>query len=214
MAIDMGHKRKHPQGSLELYPAEETDLPEVIELLRQEGPKKQFFPEYGAEDFQTESGLLRGLRIQDLLLCRSGGTVSGMCAAWNQSAFRQYVVAGYAPPLAVLRPLYNGIARVFGSAVLPRPGSNLSHISLALVCVRDNNPDVFAALVAQTIERHRSRHAFMIAGLHERDPLLPILRRYRHRRYLSRVYVVHWQDGAARFRALDQRIPYLELASL
>ena len=56
--------------------------------------------------------------------------------------------------------------------------------------------------------------AFFMAGLHERDPLLPVLRQWRALSYTSRLYVVHWPDGRAVFEQLDQRPPYLELGSL
>jgi len=54
-----------------------------------------------------------------------------------------------------------------------------------------------------------------MAGLHERDPLLPVLRQYRHFPYASRLYVVCWEDGEEDFGNLDDwRVPYLELGAL
>jgi hypothetical protein len=53
-----------------------------------------------------------------------------------------------------------------------------------------------------------------MTGCHERDPLLPALRRYRHFSYFSRLYVVCWPDGENDFRKLNGRVPYVELGSL
>jgi hypothetical protein len=56
-------------------------------------------------------------------------------------------------------------------------------------------------------------HYFVI-GLHEHDPLRPALDDYTLTPFAGRLFVVHFEDGEADWRALDGRVPYVELAML
>jgi hypothetical protein len=51
-------------------------------------------------------------------------------------------------------------------------------------------------------------------GLHERDPLVPALSGYALTPFAGRLFAVHFEDGEAAWRALDGRVPYVELAML
>ena len=99
--------------------------------------------------------------------------------------------------------------------LLPPPGSPLNGFNLALVCIRDNDRNVFKALLDEVIRAKRSHYAFFLAGLHERDPLLPELLARPHVPLDSRLYVVDWENGNRAIQNLDcRRVPYLELGAL
>ncbi len=216
MAISLRQKfRSAPSKTLEIRPAMREDLPAIIEFWQREGGRKQFFPKYGATDLLSSDGLLRGLELEDIFLAFSGEELVGTVAAWEQKSFRQSVVMGYNKRLTFLRLPYNGIARLLGYPILPHPGSNLDYFSLSLICIRGDDPHIFASLLVQMIKRYRSHYSLFMVGLHERDPLLPVLRRYRHFPYVSRLYVVCWEDSEEDFENLDRwRVPYLELGAL
>ena len=98
--------------------------------------------------------------------------------------------------------------------LLPSPGSSLNAFNLALVCVRDNDRNVFKALLNEVIQVQQGRYECFLAGLHERDPLLPELLDRPHIPLNSRLYLVNWEDGNRTMRNLDGRIPYLEMGAL
>jgi hypothetical protein len=98
---------------------------------------------------------------------------------------------------------------------LPKPALPLDYFILCLACVRANDRLVFKVLLEEIIREKRGRHAFFLAGLHERDPLLPELLARPHFPLPSRLYVVAWQEDAEAVRKLDRElVPYLELGSL
>jgi len=216
MAISLRQKlRLTPVKTLDIRPAAREDVPAIIEFWRQEGAKKQFFPEYTAADLLSSSGLLRGLELRDVFLAFSGEKLVGTSAAWDQKSSRQSLVTGYNKRLSLLRLPYNVIARLLGYPILPRPGSNLAYFNLSLVCIREDEPCIFTSLLTEIVKRYRSRYSLFMAGLHERDPLLPVLRQYRHFPYVSRLYLVCWENGRKDFDNLDAwRVPYLELGAL
>ncbi len=201
------------ESGIAIRAAEDPDIPMLLDFWRREGSKKQFFPEYRTEDF-TSRGLLRGLALGDICLAFHGNELVGTAAAWDQRAFRQSKVTGYDRPWRLLRPAYNLGARVLGYPTLPSAGTELDYVNLSLVCVKDNDAAVFGALLRELMKQSRGRHKLLVAGCHERDPLLRVLINYRHFSYFSRLYVVCWPDGESDFQKLNGRVPYLELGAL
>jgi hypothetical protein len=184
--------------------AEEADRDALLAFLQRHGPKRQFFPRYRSADFAT--GLLRGLRMQDVFLVGTD-EILGCVALWDQSGFRQSIVDRYSRAMALARPVWNLYARVRGAPMLPRPGGEIPCLYLALPCVEDDDPAIFSALLDSALA---AADRPVLAGLHERDPLLPVAARRPHRLYLSRVYQVYWEPP----ELLEDRVPYLELGGL
>jgi hypothetical protein len=137
----------------------------------------------------------------------------GTFAAWDQRPFRRWVVARYPRALGAVRPAVNALARLTGIPRLPPAGEPLDLRIGACLCVADDRPEVLAALLSAAWRR-LCAGTLVSVGLHERDPLLPFAAAVRHRALRSRLYAAHWEDGAADFAALDDRVPHVELGAL
>jgi hypothetical protein len=187
----------------------------LLQFLQSEGPRRQFFPHDQEEDFFRPGGAFEDLKPEDLLLAIRGERLVGTLAGWDQQRFRQTVIEGYHGPLRWLRPLYNGWARLRGAPRLPAPGESLRHILAALpVCANDDD-GVFNRLLDALIARSAGGDcSYLLVGLHDGDPLLPVLRSYRAAWYTTRLYQVCWDDGEDLRGRLDGRTPYLELGCL
>ncbi|MBY0521970.1 MAG: hypothetical protein K2R98_01140 [Gemmataceae bacterium] len=215
VALPLGQRRAAPATGHTIRPARDEDLPALVAFLNRVGPRRQFFPKYEENDFRGVAGLLRGLKLEDILLAQCGGQLVGTLAAWDQHGFRQSVVHGYSDWLHVFRPVYNVWSRLRGRAELPAPGEALRYLTAALPVVANDDRDVFAALVdAAWWRAGGGPWSHLLVGLHEADPLLPVLRRYRAPRYTTHLYLANWDDGRDAVAALDGRVPYLELGSL
>jgi hypothetical protein len=216
MAISLqgGHAHRSASGLL-FRRANASDAAAVVEFLNSEGRSKQFFPQYRVEDFGCPGGLLSHLNWEDVFLGFRGQELVGVLAAWDQRSVRRWQVTGYVPWLRSLRTPLNFVARFRRMPTLPKPGSPLNYFTLALACIRDNDRHVFRSLLEEIIQARQSRHAFFLAGFHERDPLLPELLARPHVPLFSRLFVVAWEDGKQAVQDLNRgRIPYLELGSL
>lgn len=214
MAISLNCRMPGIHSNVKIRSATADDTQMLVGFLNDHGKRRQFFPAYSESDFFSENGLLCGLRPEDILLAFRDEQLEGVIAGWDQKTFRQSVVTGYARWTGMARPAYNLWATLRGLPLLPPTGSILNYFYMAIPCVRDDSEDVFLALVRELIIRNRARHSFLMAGMHEADPLLPSLSRFRHFNYLSRMYVVCWEDGEGLFSSLSGRTPYLELGSL
>ena len=111
-------------------------------------------------------------------------------------------MTGYAPWLRWLRQPLNLVARLRRMPLLPT-GIAAEYFNLALVCIRDNDRNVFKALLDEVIRAGKGRYACFPGGLHERDPLLPELLARPHVPLTSRLYLVDWEDGNRAIQNLD-----------
>ncbi|MBI3930363.1 MAG: hypothetical protein HY319_32805 [Armatimonadetes bacterium] len=183
-------------------PAARADLGEIVDFLRREGARKQFFPVWSEADF-LEEGTTPGFRPEDFLVLREGGRITAVAGLWDQSSFKQTVVQRY-----------NGVMRLGRRlAGLPPPGSPLPIVYGCFVCIEENRPERFRPLLEGLLGRAREGgHRFVVVGFAEGDPLLELARRYRHADYYSRLYEVRWKEAG--HEDIDHRIPYVEIACL
>ena len=191
-------------------------LGEIVAFLRREGAAKQFFPAYAETDFTAEgTQLTRGFDVRDFIVARGGGEIVGVVGLWDQSGYKQTVVQSYAGSMQKLRPLYNLGLRGIGAQPLPRPGEHLRSAYVSFICVAGNDPGIFAGLLRAIYNlAAERRYAHLLVGLAERDPLLPVAQAYMNITYHSRLYTVAWDDGAETHAAIDDRVPYIEIAAL
>ncbi len=215
-ALCIGRRKRRRVGNSPFRVQRATDFPvdQLMQFLRTEGRKRQFFPVLEAEDLG--SPYLRGLQHRDFYVAAAQGRIVGAAAAWDQSPFKQTLVAGYSGSLRMIRPLLNPLMAVAGFRDLPRPGSELRIRYVSFVCVAGNDPAVLSELLETIYADQQQGHAdFLVIGFHERDPLRESVRPFLAIRYESTLYLACWEDGLAFVRNLDDgRIPFLDAATL
>jgi hypothetical protein len=178
---------------------------DLIAFLDRALQRYQFAPAWSAADLVGSSGH-PAPAVEHLRLLRSGNRVPVACAAlWDQRAVKQTVVRGYAPWLRRLRPFVNGIAGLLRRPRLPAVGRALSHGYVSHVAAAPDRPEHVEWLVRLLFGPARSRGVdYLTFGFDDRDPRLPHLRRvFRPREFASRLYAVHWADGADAAAGLD-----------
>ncbi len=218
LAIPLSRRRVRSAGTngdVTVRTATRDDLDEMLAFLAAAGPRRQFFPRYGAGDFFSGEATFKDLRPKDVLLAFRGGKLVGTLAAWDQHGFRQTVVAGYQGLLRWARPIINGWAKIRRLPSLPAEGAAFRYLTGAAYVVADEDPYVAGTLLQSMIARNAggpNRH--MLVGLHESDPLLPAVRPFATNTYDTRLYLVTFDDGERLRGTLDGRPPYLELGTL
>lgn len=191
-----------------------NSIDDIVEFMKEEGSRSQFFPAITSSDFDTD--YLRGLKPEDFLVAHRGSHILGSMALWNQNAFRQVLVHGYARPVAFFRPALNGLLRVAGFPTMPPPGKYLNNMPVAFVCINHDDLTVFRALLEQMCYKAFTAGGhFLLIGMHERDPLNAAMHLFFSFKYRSRIYLTAWDDGIDFCRDLDgSRVPHLESATL
>ncbi|HNT74162.1 MAG TPA: hypothetical protein PKH77_03975 [Anaerolineae bacterium] len=189
-------------------------LPAIVAFLQREGARKQLFPVYTEADFTTRDTTL-GFSVEDFIVACRGDTIVGVVGLWDQSGYKQSVVQGYAPGLRRIRPFYNVGAKLVGAQPLPAVGEHIHSAYASFICMQDNDPALFRPLLKAVCDLAAARgYAYLMLGLADQDPLLPVALAYPHITYHSRLYTVAWDDAADFHAQLDGRIPYIEIAAL
>ena len=204
-------RAKHAPG-VDVQPGTLETLEQIVEFLKLQGPRRQFFPVYTCKDF-THGVKLRGLNPEDIMVARRGRAVVGVMAAWDQSAYKQEIIDSYGSGLRRIRPLYNVAARLFGAKPLTPPGHEIPMAFASCICVADDDLAVMQALLSACMLHARERgKAFLMLGLPDDDPLLAVARRHLHITYRSELLAIAWSEEP--IAMLDGRIPYIEIATL
>lgn len=215
-AIPLGRRRvvTRPPKGVEIRRGCDVPKEVILGFLDEEGPKHQYFPVLNQGDFGTPQW--RDFALSGFRVAVRGDAVLGVTAVWDQSAYRQTVVAGYAPALQALRPLLNTALRIAGRRPLPPPGQGLNFFHTAFTCIRDDDPVVFGALLERLHAEYRQApYDYFVVGMHERDPLRAALRSFPVFDYVSRLYLACWEDGRAFCEAINPKlVPHLETATL
>jgi hypothetical protein len=141
------------------------------------------------------------LLVDDFYTAYDGDRIVGALAVWDQSAFKQTRVVRYRGAMRLLRHI----------ARYPPAGETLRSFYIAYVAVESD--EVFRALLDAAVADHPQYHYF-VAGAHERDPLLRTLQNLPATPFWARAFAVHFEDGAEELARLDERVPYVELATL
>lgn len=213
--IPLGKLGPFPKGEeIQIRQATANDFFTVLEFFDIVGPRRQFFPLYSGKDFFNPSGTFRNMAAEDILLAFRGSEIVGALACWNQLGFRQTIVESYGAGISWVRPLVNGWATLRGGVTLPKVGAPLRFVSAALPLTKDDDPEIFAALLQAACARANDGAEYLLLGLHERDPLSAVAARYRSAVYTARLYYVCWEDGESLRQTVDDRPPYLELGCL
>ena len=187
---------------------------ELLDYLNNHGRHYQFAECWSAQELAALAAL--GLQAENFHCVRSGGHISAAAALWDQRAFKQTVIRGYAPWLAMARPAVNVAARILGAPCLPAVGSTLAHAFVSHLAVDPEESGALIALIARLRISAAGRGIeFLTLGFAANDPRLASLRNhFRCREYRSRIYVVRWPALGGSAHELDGRCLGPELALL
>lgn len=209
LGIILHRPKKAITSDLTIQRGSREQLTEINAFYARHGPDKQFFPAYTAQDFVSEA--TQGFQVEDFVIARRDGEIVGIMGLWDQSGYKQSIVHAYTGSLHWLRPLYNVGLRVLSARPLPAVGEKIHTAFASFICIADNDPAIFQVLLREMYNIATERaYAYLMLGLVESDPLLPVARKYLHIAYHSQLYMAGWEIPLE----LDARTPYIEIAML
>lgn len=206
---------KSSTPNLQIEFAQSSHLDEIVKFLQTEGKQKQFFPHYTENDFNQASGLLQGLKDKNILIAKKNHKIVATLALWDQNAFKQILVNSYHPLLNMLRPIYNVYSKIRNKPYLVKPGSLLDFYYAAIVCVKNNDANLFRHILSKAvIYANKHNKLFFALGLHENDPLNDVLKDFSYKLMQSNLYIVSFSPDKIDLSYLKNKVPYLELGAL
>lgn len=146
-----------PPPDLDVSPAEEADVGEMVALWRHRAPALQFAQAFDEGSFRSWIERAPNLGLSSYRVVRRGGRLEGFWGLWDQHPLKQLRVVKYAPRLAVPRLAFNAVARLAGAAPLPAPGGELRALNAVHLCAPLEDPGVLRALVLSALREWRGR---------------------------------------------------------
>jgi hypothetical protein len=189
-------------------------LPEIVDCLNRNNARKQFAPVHDVESF-LHGNRWRDFQPLDFYVARRNDQVVGVIGRWDQSAFKQTRVISYGKRLRWMVPAANAVQSLLGAPAFPEPGQYVPFFYVSFIAVDQDDRGVFRALLREVYNGGvGSSFRYAMVGLHERDPLLTVLQEYSLTPFAGRLFCVCFADGEPAFRNLDDRVPYVEAATL
>ena len=187
-------------------------LPEIVACLNRNNARRQFAPVHREHDF-VRGGRWKDFSIDDCHVAIRRRRIVGVIGVWDQRAFKQTRIAGYAAHLGTGRPLANVWRRWSGAPGYPRPGEYLRYACVSFAAVDEDDRRVMRALLRAAYNDQVGRdRLYLMMAAHVRDPWLPILEEYRRTPFEARLFCVAFDETAV--AALDGRVPHVEAALL
>ncbi len=204
-------KKRKIKRKYEIIKGDEVDLEKIVNFMNVEGSKKNFYPCIEVSDFFTER--LRCLNQDDFYLAVNGDEILGIVGRWNQESFKQTRVISYDKLIKFSKPFINISSAFSNIPRLPNEGEKLKYFYCAFPTVKDNDPDVLESLLNE-ISNDNINFDYFTIGLTKSDPLVESVKSFSGRKYDSIIYLVTFNKTPEDKIYLNERIPYLELATL
>jgi hypothetical protein len=190
------------------------DFSKLLDHLGEQSRAYQFAPCWSAGELSALQSL--NLKVGDFCVHAGSGHFKACAALWDQRPFKQTVIRNYSSRLAIVRPMVNCVASMFGTPRLPAVGSTLAHAFVSHLGVTPENESGLSQLVAQLSALAADKGIeFLTLGFAANDPRLAQMRRkFRCREYRSRIYIVRWPELGGSALDLDERCLGPEVALL
>jgi hypothetical protein len=202
--------RRSIHSDITVRSAHTDNLPMIVKFLNEQGSKRQLFPVWKLEHFQ--SSRTRAFNPNDFLLAFAHDELVGTIGLWDQSSYKQTVVHGYNSTLKYLKPAYDAYLRLRGARSLPAIGERIRHAYASFVCIKENDANVFNTLLTKLYQLASERsHNYLMLGLCEGDPLLEVAKRFPHINYKSKLYAVSFEG---KFANQLEGLSYVDIATL
>lgn len=215
VAVSLFGKKKKPEISIRIVKGSNENIGKIVAFLNKTGKEKQFYPFYNVQDFTSKKKNLLGFDLKDLYVAMRNGQIVGVIGKWDQRKSRQVIVTGYKGIMLFVKPIYNIISKLFKFSPLPEPNSKLNFFYVSCIAIANNDPKIFKELLyALYNDFAGEEYSHFLVGLHFRDDLLKAFNEFTCVRIYSRLYAVFWEDGEKVFKQLDNRVPFIELATV
>jgi hypothetical protein len=202
--------RRGPAGPTVRTP----DAAELVSRVNDCNRDYQFAPSWSVDEPFTLGQV--GLQSGSFRCVQANGCGIAAGALWDQRAFKQTVIRGYAPWLTAARPVLNVLNHIMTGSRLPSVGETVANAFVSHLAVAPGDSRSMVALVDE-LRRigAQCRIEFLTLGFAANDPRLEAARhQFRGREYRTRLYVVSWSDVGCAARALDGLVLAPEVALL
>lgn len=212
--INLLRNKKEMECDIQVVRAKKNNISEIVECLNRNGKQKQFYPFYSKEDF-FNIDKLRDFKIENFFIAKKNDKIVGVIGAWEQTGFKQAVINSYNGKMKLIKPVFNICSKICNFSPLPPANQPMKFIYASFIAIDNNNSDTFRQLLI-SIHNYclKNKYLYLTLGLSDLDPLSKIAREFFSIKYASEIFLVKYPDLKFDISKLDEKVPYIELATL
>ncbi|MDH5325259.1 MAG: hypothetical protein OEZ68_15880 [Gammaproteobacteria bacterium] len=187
-----------------LRPAQADDVTAITELYNRTVQAYQFSAVLEESWLYSLDGS-HGLRLEDFWVYEQAGELKACMAFWDQTAFKQIRVQGYRFPVNMLRPFYNGFARLTGRISLPPRGRLFSQAYWCFLALDETVTRLAVPLLQDGLGRAAQKGIeSLVVGMSRHNPLCGILQQFPLQIYKTCIETVSWDSSLIRLQGPAQ----------
>lgn len=158
--------RHRPRAHRDVRRATPADLDEIARFLAEGQRGRAFGYVLDRKALESRFETWPGLRIDDFRLAFDvKGALVGCCAPWDAAAVKRNMAISWHGPMRAYRVAYNAARAIHGGAPLPGPGEAFRFSTLSHVEVKDDDPEVMRALLADVLPDARARRQHFVGAM-------------------------------------------------
>jgi hypothetical protein len=194
----------------------ESDIPSIVTLLNNEHKLRLFGNIYQETSFESYLSKCPGLKIEDYYLAfNRTGNLSGVCAAWDCTSFKQTRVIKYGRSFFPARLAYGTMRFLLGLPSLPEPGEPFKDFYITDYAVNGRDPAIMNALLRFVYNEYRNKgYQNMIWGSSVDDPLLKATKGLFFQSVISDIVLISTNSVRIEPGAIRNYLPYIDLPCL
>jgi GNAT superfamily N-acetyltransferase len=192
------------------------DIPAIVSLLNTEHRDRLFGNIYREESFQNYLKSCPGLEINNYYMAfDKNGKLTGVCAAWDCSLFKQTRVLSYGRRFLPAKITYTALAKFLGRPPLPSCGEHFKDFIVTDYAVKERDPKIMNALLKVIYNDYiKQGYQNMIWGSSIDDPLLNASKGFFYKRVISNIVLTSTESGMIESGAVRNHLPYIDLPCL
>lgn len=159
-----------------------------------------FSPDFSLEP--CEGKTVYTLRTQE-------GEILAACTIWNQQEHKQYIVTRYGGYYKLLQYLP---LNFIGYPKLPKCNKTVNYACLHNLCVKNADVEITDYFIKKIAE-HEKSYDFLMLGLFETHPFVPLMERIKHIKYQSKFYEIIWEKNEQSYKVDYSKI-YIDVGLL
>ena len=200
-------KFKVKQQGYEFGQVTEADEKSVIEFLKKEGRKKDFFPVIESLSQFTD------LKADDFYFLKKENEIVAVGALWKQTGYRQYLVKKYQGILKLAR-CFNPVLKLLGYISLPKENEVLKFPMLSFFISKENKEEYYKVFLNHIHPVIKKNYGMYVIGTTGEGCMNQIFKGVRNIHFDTRIYEIEFILGNGKKADVDKNNMYLECGLL
>ena len=206
---------KKRERKIAVRKARPEDIISIVSLLKTEFSKRLFAPEISIEEFQNDLVNRPDFSINNYYVVEKENRITGVCAAWDCSSFKQIRILKYGSKFKRIRNFYRLFSALFKLPSLPDPGHSFKAVYITSCAVENHDPKIMNAMLRKIYNEYRIKEFNIIVfGSYVNDRLLKATNGFLFQSVKSNIYLYHKDKSVVENLKQNEQYPYIDMAFL